>query len=789
MFPQSPSHPKLPIPEMQLSPRTSFKKDSFHMSAQRFSQKSLHDSASPKKLSSKPSMNASFKVRTIAGEKSPQNRPSNFHMREKSQTTIHASSPKQMVITDQSFHDKVQTLFDKIASEDSKLVYEPTTDIPMFKHLQEVGSDDEGRSSPRTEKNRGGSPMAMINSKTLYIDAEDEFLPTYANIRSPMADKREVSFARQTTKVIPKGSRFVEILELKQKNMELEGQNKLLKEDIKAIDEFDVVLKKKTKFENFNEKRCDILKACVNKQQRYISYLHHGLKLEKKFYKDLRHVLAYLMEMNDKYVNSKTRGDRYSPHQMQIDKKNDLAKKTLVDVYNNVENEEALQAFIQNFNEAYGAVRSNYDKNAELDKVFKMSDDIDQSPENINSALNPEANKTVKANYMLKQFLQKYETIFPMYTIFDEFELKDKNDYSEFLNQLIVTADKVDEIFKKVKNFDMLKSLKYTANEDTPGVLISNVQNFKHYFDKSNKSKRIFLDSNQILSLEKSLSVLMNELVTFHNNLAINKANISLEAILKLQENVRNNVEELLLLGITSNCDFSMNDKIIVLDNNLEHDEVQSFLNEVQTPKKELLVEVYNHEYKNLQKFDKLHAQILKTVHSSITEAKEPTSTSESFIKKIKELEHYVSILETNYQDMELISRMKDLELTFRRKFSQEAYNEVESFKKLANTKLQSADELCGVVQRGVKELTELYDAASAYVKESKFKTKFPAQFETICKKLGQNINKVLMRQVDVNNSLYKAEELFADEVIKIKNRLNNSSHLLKNTNVQIKKK
>lgn len=39
----------------------------------------------------------------------------------------------------------------------------------------------------------------------------------------------------------------------------------MLETSLEEIDEFGHVLSKKTKMEDFNEKRCDILKACVHK--------------------------------------------------------------------------------------------------------------------------------------------------------------------------------------------------------------------------------------------------------------------------------------------------------------------------------------------------------------------------------------------------------------------------------------------------------------------------------------------------------------------------------------------
>ena len=685
----------------------------------------------------------------------------------------------------QAFNTKVKNLYDKILSpEESDFVYEWSNDAsPTGKYSNE--SPIHGDFSPFVDIARGSGLKPNFHQRS-YLGSEIGYSSLDYYNRSPSRAAGTVinqDFSRST----PKGSRFTEILDLKQRNIELNDQNKQLKSDMKNIDEFEVVLRKKTKFENFNEKRCDILKACISKQKRYIDNINQAMKLHKKFYKDLKHVLSYLIDLNEKYVRSNVKLSVDSTQKHGALHQVDMAKKALEEIYSDSGSIDNLKLFIQNFNEAYSRVRDVQGKDSEIEKLFDLNKNIENSGDTLAKITNPEANKDISYKYTFPQFIQNYKKIFPIYTVFDEFELKDKGDFSEFINHLVLMAEKVDEVFKKVKNFGVLDHTKFLESADFPEKLTSNAANFKYYFEKSNKSKRLFLNSKSILNLEKSLSSLLSELVTFHQSLVIKKENLSMDSILDLQESLRTNIEDLLLLGVSTDSDLTLNEKIIVVNRDHRQKDSHQLIREIETPSKENLLEIYNHEGEAIKKFEKLQASIKSTLKSSADEAKK--LSADSLSNKLNSLSNFMNQIEINYQDLGLISRLKDIELVFRRKFTQATFSNVEYLRKFVTMKMNSVEELCSTVNKCVKDLTQLYDSASVFVKDSKFKTEFPLQFETICKKLNLNVNKILNKPVEVSpDDIYGFEEVFDNEVIKVKNKLDNSEKLLKELDIQIKK-
>lgn len=126
-------------------------------------------------------------------------------------------------------------------------------------------------------------------------------------------------------------------------------------------------------------------------------------------------------------------------------------------------------------------------------------------------------------------------------------------------------SDKIDGIFKKVKHFDMLKHSKFSYNDDIPDNLIEHAADFEFYFNSKNKSKRIFLNSEEILDQEKQLSKLLERLIHFHNTFFMKNEPLTTEMVLDLQEIVRENIESLLMLGISCSCDFTARDKIVLV--------------------------------------------------------------------------------------------------------------------------------------------------------------------------------------------------------------------------------
>ena len=186
------------------------------------------------------------------------------------------------------------------------------------------------------------------------------------------------------------------------------------------------------KVDNFNEKRCDILKACIAKQRRYIASVNKTHKLQKKFYKDIKYILAYLVELNEKHVVLNNKSETENQNQLKRSERIDLTKKIINDIQQNYSNDEVLKDFIKNFNEAYVKVKNIKERNFEIDKLFNLSSKSSKISNIIEKITNPEAVKKIKYNYIFKDFIEKYKDIFPVSNIFNEFELKDKSSFSVF---------------------------------------------------------------------------------------------------------------------------------------------------------------------------------------------------------------------------------------------------------------------------------------------------------------------------------------------------------------------
>lgn len=99
----------------------------------------------------------------------------------------------------------------------------------------------------------------------------------------------------------------------------------------------------------------------------------------------------------------------------------------------NIEN---LNDFIKNFNEAYDRVKNTMVKNNEISKLFNLTIDAIRSNNPLMAKVNPEVQKKIKYNYLLNNFIKEYKRVFPIYTVFNQMELKDKQDFSGFISNL-----------------------------------------------------------------------------------------------------------------------------------------------------------------------------------------------------------------------------------------------------------------------------------------------------------------------------------------------------------------
>ena len=351
----------------------------------------------------------------------------------------------------------------------------------------------------------------------------------------------------------------------------------------------------------------------------------------------------------------------------------------------------------------------------------------------------------------------------------------------------MLMTDKIDEAFKTIKVFDIFAKTTYAYSHDSPENLVSNASNFQYYFNASNKAKRLFLDSNQIWSVEKSLSGLLDRLITFHNKFAMKGKNPSPESMANLQQSLRNNIQELLLLGVNTNCDFSMDDKIILVNNkNNEHNDINALIKEVHSPCNSLLFEVYSKEHEAVQNFKEFKQSVSKILRLSMEESEKISNNL--LTNNMKRLSSYMSSIETSYQDLELISKLKDIELTFRRKISQSMFENIETLKDFVNVKKTSIDELLNTVDTNVKGLILLNENVWKYARNPRKNSEFAINFEAICKKLVTTVNRITNKQVDTNNStLLDIETLFTNQVTILKDKISDMDNVMKDVHIETK--
>ena len=687
---------------------------------------------------------------------------------------------------------KIQELFDKIVDQDNNKVYDTEEHPNRMPYLPLINIEDQTMSKnmltpngPMTSKEKSTvlefPPKQLVfltpRANLKYLDASPSIIRSIEG--GSVADSQEDPY-----RIHKKRSKLEEINELKRQNAHLKKENSILQSEMKEIDEFELILRKKTKIENFNEKRCDILKACVQKQKRYIDYMHRSLVLTRKFHKDMLHILQFLIDLDKKYMKSEIKMNEVYYQKVPAQNQVDLANKVISDLYAEMGNADLIKNFMRNFNEAYAKIKASNEKSEEVPKLFNLTLDIIKASNPLTMKVNPEVQKKIKYNYMFSQFIKEYKKIFPIYTVFNEFDLKDKNDFSQFLNQMIVMAQKVDEIFKKIKNFDMLKHSYFIYNENIPENLIEHAADFEYYFNSKNKNKRIFLNFKELFNMEQSLSNLLDKLINFHNSLLQKKEIITTEQVLELEENLRDNIEKLLMLGITTNCDFSRKDKIIIVNEKQTPDILKSN----QNLEKKILFEIYNEEFEKMKEYDKCKERtfsLIEEITSNLKDLNQPTG-------KIKNLKYLVELMNYQYNDLGIITRVKDCELTYLREYSKIISHDIENMGYTIKEKLSLMDEFLNSVAKNLGELNKLVEYTfefSTTTTDLKSRYDFVKKFKQINKDILETVNKVLGKQPDnPYGDILRLNEIFKTELLNLKKSHMFNSDKLKDLKIHIQK-
>lgn len=628
---------------------------------------------------------------------------------------------------DDSIKDsKIQGLFSRIMKEESNLVYQ--TEEDSSKLPQSSRDYDSIVPERRLKRAYSGTsaPKIQILNSIIKHNVEREHNQGYDFERKKptlLTGKSFDSIKSEAYRFSLNDSKFKEILNLKKQNAELSYVNEALKQEMDGIDEFEKVLSKRTKIENFNEKRCDMLKAALEKQKKYIAQLTSSVKLSNKFSKDLAAVLKFL-------VNTVDRSKKKEDPQDQLKAREQLAGYAFNQLKAELDNINVLKAFMVNFNDAYEKIKKIESENEDLGQMF----DLPVERGNQDGA-KLETQKKIKYKYVLRNFAEKHKHVFPPYSIFKEMDLQEKLDFTEALKQLQKMTITVDETFKKLKNYDTITHSQYVYNENIPTNYQQNINSFGYYFHNLNKTKRIVLNGNELLTVERSLSQLLGQLINFHNELTTKGHDIAMHDILKLQHNVRTNIESLLTLGVTVACNISHKDQIIVVtkQNNCE-DEVNP-LRGTSIPKTKLLFEIYKDEHENVRKFEGLMDNMKKLLDQSMKEADK--EASKNLLKKLKSLNECMECLQINYEDMGLMSRLKDIEMNFTREYSKILDGSMNRIKSFVEEEGKLVDEFLEKIHSGIKELGKSYE--STHLQESKG-TKSQKVFLTVFRKMNREI-------------------------------------------------
>ena len=682
---------------------------------------------------------------------------------------------------------KIKHLFDKVINEDTKLIYNTDESYGYFHQYKGLDKQDSLSMSPikfnnlRTSEMSDESPhskIRILNSIVRHNSTSSYGLPL------GLERNKELTMTSNIIPASPKGeaykftsrdSKFMEIMSLKQKNSELSNINGTLKQEVNLVDEFETVLNKRTRIEDFNEKRCDMLKANITKQKRYISQMTSALKLANKFHKDMKNILTYLAtseeEKKPEEEEAKQNQKPATNKEAEIVRANEYANRALTKIYQDIGTTEGLKNFLQNFNEAYEDVKSYHEKNGEVVKLFNMGGALTKDKHLTTQRMDPSVQKKIKYNYVLNQFIKKYKDVYPMHDAYREYDLHKDYKFLDCIKELLVLSDKVDRGFKKVKNFDLSTRSTFTYNETVPENFAQNHDNFRFYMNQFNRSQRMFLNGQEILQLESSLSSLLDDLIKFHNDIVTKREETPIELILKLQDNIRRNVESLLTLGITMSSNLSYKDKIVVVaKRNGYEDQIES-LRATTIPEKKILFEIYSEEYENLRQFDDTIVQTRKLLHRS---SKEAASLSSDFLtKSLRNASDCVDHLQCCYQDMSFVSRLKDIEMNFSREYSKMLDINMEKVKRFMEAEAKLMDEFFEKVEQNMKELNRNFETTfSSENKEYKHQKSFVTTFRKASKEIKEILTKVSDSRKDAEHKgnirledafLKSLEKLFDD--------------------------
>lgn len=362
-------------------------------------------------------------------------------------------------------------------------------------------------------------------------------------------------------------SKLDEIQVLRRQNLELARKNVLLKKEIKQLDEFRTAMLKDVSIENFQEKRVDLLKAQVARQRKYINDLTKTIKFNRIFYKEIRSILEFLVSLEEKYIKNGEKINFAGLNRPETNENKQVILAILNDVTRTHRTTEEFEAFITNFNTVYRNLRDAKKDDVDFEKAFKFQQQqIYSSRQHVEPVANPclESPTKIKYTRLLDNFMNKYNRLFPFYSVFDEFEYQDKAQFSNFVNSLLRSSARINEMFERLNKYDLNMHNPSIFNENIPKIVRNNTVQFDEFMNSKNKIKRTYLDGEYIRNLEGSLAFLLEKLIGFHNVLHTDKENISSESIMNLSGSLRKCIEQLLCAGLSVESPGKSNEIVVV---------------------------------------------------------------------------------------------------------------------------------------------------------------------------------------------------------------------------------
>ncbi|CAK68133.1 unnamed protein product (macronuclear) [Paramecium tetraurelia] len=386
-------------------------------------------------------------------------------------------------------------------------------------------------------------------------------------------------------------SRYKHIKNLEKKNKQLTNKLVDLQTDLAQIDEFKIAISldrppmknsralffstndvKKGKLQiepqeindDFHQRRIEIMKAQLLKQQRYIKRLTTILQTTRKFYEDLREYMQYFSSVlrqsaqgNDYYIveqketitsqqviQSPTNKEVANQNEELKQQKNQIQKKvqfTLDDSFDRQQAQSKIQRITKDkeFIEV-AEKQQQYISLKNLLQQFKSNEDrenfistftlayqkiIDfergnQDYRNLLEVQQQGKNRKVFYKHPMRSLIQRYGQFFPVKSIYTAFPMKDRERLDHFLISLEGMSSQIQRDLQKVDAFWLFKSNPfffksndYRQSIELPVQILEEPQLFDEFLAEPEKHRVINLDQTMLSNLEKDLLQLMDSLM------------------------------------------------------------------------------------------------------------------------------------------------------------------------------------------------------------------------------------------------------------------------------------